>query len=358
MIADHAPSGTNPPTREPGMPGWPLAGRGKELTHLTAAAARRRGLLTSAPAGTGNTALAMASLQLAEQRATAMVNRPTEHEMLRGLLSKAADGFGGAVVLRGEAGAGKTTLLDETLAVAAAAGMQTFRLTGVEPELQLGYAALHRLLLPFADRIERLPVPQRDALRSTFGLVAAPPADRFLVALAVLALLAEAAPQVPLVGAVDDAQWLDRESAVVLGVVARRLHAERMVLLFAVREPNGPVAALEGLPQLAVGGLDDSAAMELLAPLTPGPLSPAVTARLVAGTAGNPLALVEVARELSPAQLAGAQTLPEPLPVGGSLAQAFGGRLSQLAPETRLLLGWPQPRQPAPKPWCGARPGS
>jgi DNA-binding CsgD family transcriptional regulator len=267
-----------------------------------------------------------------------LVGRSAEREALGGLLARAAEGYSGAVVLRGEAGAGKTALLDETVAAAAAVGMQTVRLTGVEPETQLGYAGLHQFLVPFADQLERLPVPQRDALRSTFGLLAGPPADRFLVALGVLTLLAEVASAVPLVCVVDDVQWLDPESVVVLGFVARRLYAERVVLLFAVREPAGPLPELAGLPELVVGGLAEDAALELLASLAPGQVSPAVGARIVAETGGNPLALVEVARELSPAQLAGAEVLPEPLPAGGSLEQAFGRRVSRLPPEARLLL--------------------
>ena len=267
-----------------------------------------------------------------------LVGRSAERETLGGLLARASEGYSGALVLRGEAGAGKTALLDQTVAAATAAGMQTARLTGVESETQLGYAGLHAFLLPFADSLERLPAPQREALRSTFGLVAGPPADRFLVALAVLTLLAEVASPVPLVCVVDDVQWLDPESAVVLGFVARRLYAERVVLLFAVREPAGEVPALAGLPELAIAGLDDDAAVELLASLAPGALSPAVGARIVAGTGGSPLALVEVAKELSPAQLAGAEVLPEPLPIGGSLEQVFGRRVSRLAPETQLLL--------------------
>ena len=268
----------------------------------------------------------------------ALVDRSAEREALGGLLAQAAEGYSGALVLRGEAGAGKTALLDETVAAAAAAGLRTARLTGVEPETQLGYAGLHRFLLPFADHVERLPGPQREALRSTFGLVAGPPADRFLVALAVLTLLAEVASEAPLVCVVDDVQWLDPESVVVLGFAARRLYAERVVLLFAVRESAGELPALAGLPELTVGGLDEDAALELLVSLTPGPLSPAVGARIVAETGGNPLALVEVVRELSPSQLAGAELLPEPLPVGGSLEKVFGRRVSRLAPETRLLL--------------------
>jgi len=268
----------------------------------------------------------------------ALVDRSAEREALHGLLARAADGYSGALVLRGEVGVGKTALLNETVAAAAAAGMQTIRLTGVEPETHLSYAGLHWFLPPFADHLERLPGPQRDALRSTFGLVAGPPADRFLVALAVLTLLAEAASQVPLVCVVDDVQWLDPESAVVLGFVARRLYAERVVLLFAVREPSGELSALAGLPELAIAGLDEGAALELLASLVPGPMSAAVGARIVAETGGNPLALAEVARELSPGQLAGVELLPEPLPVGGSLEEAFGRRVSRLPSETRLLL--------------------
>ena len=268
----------------------------------------------------------------------AFVDRSAEREALRGLLARAADGYSGALVLRGEVGVGKTALLNETVAAATAAGMQTIRLTGVEPETHLSYAGLHWFLLPFADHLERLPAPQRDALRSTFGLVAGPPADRFLVALAVLTLLAEAASAAPLVCVVDDVQWLDPESAVVLGFVARRLYAERVVLLFAVREPAGELPALAGLPELAIAGLDEGAALELLASLVPGPLSPAVGARIVAETGGNPLALMEVALELSPAQLAGVELLPEPLPVGGSLEEAFGRRVSRLPAEAQLLL--------------------
>ncbi len=135
-----------------------------------------------------------------------LVGRSAEREVLGGLLARAAEGYSGTLVLRGEAGVGKTALLDETFAAAMAGGIQTARLTGVEAETQLGYAGLHRLLLPFAGHLERLPVPQRDALRSTFGLVAGPPADWFLVGLAVLTLLAEAASQVPLLCVVDDVQ--------------------------------------------------------------------------------------------------------------------------------------------------------
>ncbi|MGD0556741.1 MAG: LuxR C-terminal-related transcriptional regulator [Streptosporangiaceae bacterium] len=267
-----------------------------------------------------------------------LVGRSGEQKVLRDLLVRATDGHSGALVLRGGAGVGKTALLDEALTTARAVGMQTARLTGIEPETQLGYGGLHRFLIPFADRLDRLPAPQRDALRNTLGLTTGPPADRFLVALGVLTLLADVASERPLACVVDDAQWLDPETKVVLGFVARRLYAERVALMFAAREPDSQLAGLAGLPELAIGGLDDDAAMSLLSSLTPGPLSPAVGARIVAETDGNPLVLSELARELSPGQLAGTQALPEPLPVGESLQTVFRARLNRLPADAQLLL--------------------
>ena len=265
-----------------------------------------------------------------------LVDRSAERELLSGLTARAAEGLSGTLVLRGEPGVGKTALLDDLAATATARGMRTARLAGVEPETQLGYAALHRLLFP--DHIERLPDPQRSALRSTFGLVAGPPADRFLVALGVLTLLADVASEAPLVCLVDDVQWLDPESAVVLGFAARRLFAEQVVLLFAIRDGAAPSSALAGLPELAIGGLAERDAAELLTSLTKGRLNPVVGARLVTETGGNPLALVELVRELSPAQLAGAVALPDPLPAGSSLERVFSRRISRLPAETRLLM--------------------
>ena len=168
-----------------------------------------------------------------------LLDRSVERARLDGLSARAAEGLSGSLVLRGEPGVGKTALLDDAVAGAMTSGMRTARLTGVESETQLGYAALHRFLLPFPGYLKRLPTPQRDALRSTFGLMAAPAADRYLVALGVLTLLADVASEAPLLCVVNDAQWLDPESAVVLGFVARRLHAERVVMLFAVREQAG-----------------------------------------------------------------------------------------------------------------------
>jgi DNA-binding CsgD family transcriptional regulator len=286
-----------------------------------------------------------------------LVGRSMEREVLAGLLARAAEGFSGALVLRGEPGVGKTALLDHAAAVAAAGGIRTSRLTGVESETQLGYAALHRFLLPFRGQLERLPTPQRDALRSTFGLVAGPPTDRFLVALGVLTLLADVASEAPLLCVVDDAHWLDPESAVVLGFAARRLHAERVVLVFADRVPPDQQSALSGIPELPIGGLGGRAAMELLSSITSGKLDLSVGTRIVTETGGNPLALVELPKELLPEQLAGSAALPEPLPAGDTMQRVFSPRLSRLPPEARLLVAVAAAEPTAPQPvlWQVAR---
>jgi DNA-binding CsgD family transcriptional regulator len=227
--------------------------------------------------------------------------------------------------------------------------MHVARLTGIEAESRLSHAALHRLLVPFLGRTERLPIPQRQALGSTFGLVDGYPADQFLLALGVLALLTDVASEVPVLGVVDDAQWLDDESAMVLGFVARRLHVERILLLFATREPADQLSSLSGLPELPIGALGDREAVELLSSLTPGKLSPHVCAYLVAETGGNPLALAELARELSPGQLAGYEALPDPLPVGRSFQELFRRQLNGLSPHSRLLLSLAAAEPTAPE---------
>ena len=267
-----------------------------------------------------------------------LVDRKREMELLTGLLAQSAEGTSAAVVVRGEPGIGKTALFDILSARAASEGTRVARVTGVESEAPLGYAALHRLLLAFPGLFERLPAPQRYALESTFGLVAGPPPDRFLVALGVLTLLAEAASADGLLCVVDDAQWLDPESAVVLGFVARRLQAEGVVMVFGARELSKVAPALQGLPEVVIGALHDGDAAALVAMIASSRVSPDVAARLVAQGGGNPLALVELAAELTPAQLAGSVSLPDPLPAAGSLHQMFSRRLSRLSPGSRLLL--------------------
>jgi len=240
-----------------------------------------------------------------------------------------------ALVLRGEAGVGKSALLEYLVRHASGCGIA--RAAGVESEMELAYAGLQQLCAPFLDRLESLPGPQRDALGTAFGLRDGDAPDRFLVGLAVLSLLSDIAEQRPRVCVVDDAQWLDAASAQALAFVARRLGAESVGLVFAVREPGGE-RHFEGLPELIVGGLDDREARELLATVVAGPLDERVRDRIVAETRGNPLALLELPRGRTTAELAGGFGLPGAPPVAGRIEQSFRERLAPLPPLTRLLL--------------------
>jgi DNA-binding CsgD family transcriptional regulator len=268
----------------------------------------------------------------------ALIDRMREREVLAALLDDAEAGKSGAMVLRGEPGVGKTALLEAVSEMAAGRGMMIASVAGVEAEAPLGYAALHRLLRFFPGSVDQLPPPQRDALRFTLGLVSGPPPDRFLVGLGLLTLLAGGATDAPLVMVIDDAQWLDPESGTVLGFAARRLQAERVVMLFAARDVDEGLPWLSALPELKIGRLWESDAAELLSAATSGLVSTGVEARLLEEAGGNPLALVEVARQLTPQQLAGADVLPDPLPAGGSLYQLFARRLEGLTQGARLLL--------------------
>jgi DNA-binding CsgD family transcriptional regulator/tetratricopeptide (TPR) repeat protein len=240
------------------------------------------------------------------------------------------------LVLRGEAGIGKTALLEH--AVRTPSGCRIARVTGVESEAELSFAGLHRLCGPeMLHRLDHLPGPQRDALSSAFGLTTGTAPDRFLVGLAVLSLLADVAEEQPLLCVVEDAQWLDQASAQVLAIAARRLHAESVVMLFAIREPCA-AREFEGLPELRVQGLADRDARELLASVTPGGLDARVCDRIVAETRGNPLALLELPRGLEPAELAAGFGLPGTLPVPHRIEKSFTRRVEQLPAATRLLL--------------------
>jgi DNA-binding CsgD family transcriptional regulator len=267
----------------------------------------------------------------------ALVGRNSEREAIEALVVGALAGSSGVLVLRGDAGVGKTAILDDAAESAAARGMRVARMGGIESETQLGYAALHSLLLPYWGHVELLPDPQRDALKGTFGLVAGPPADRFMVALAVLTLLADVATEEPLLCLVDDGHWLDPETRVVLGFVARRLHAERVAMVLATRDLQ-PLSPSGALPALVIGSLDDSEAADLLSSVSEGTVSPQVADRVVASAGGNPLVLVELARELTPEQLSGLSPVPEPLPVGRSLQAVFSRQLRRLPTQSRLLL--------------------
>ena len=269
---------------------------------------------------------------------TVLINRDHERQALNQLLDAARAGLSGSLVLRGEPGIGKTALLD--YAADRAGGVQVTRVLVVESEMELGFAALHQLLVPFLDRIGELPAPQRDALGSAFGLIAADTAapDRFLVGLAVLTLLAAAAAEQPLLVIVDDAQWLDGVSADVLAFVARRVYADGIVLLFAVREPAGKRLPLEGLTELWLPGLPDRDARALLTTVAGDLLDDGVAARLVAETQGNPLALIELPGELTAGHLSGGELLPEPLPMGSLLQQRFLRQVRALPADTQALL--------------------
>ena len=243
----------------------------------------------------------------------------------------------GVLVVRGEAGIGKTALLDN--AVSSVTAMHVTRVSGFEAEVELGFAGLQRLLLPWNMEQERLPRPQRAALNSAFGQAEGPHADRFLVGLATLTLLAEAASaNEPLTCVIDDAQWLDRESLEVLSFVGRRLYAEGIVLLFGLREPVGHPFPLDGLPDLHLVGLVDEAAGELLTAVASAPLDGRTVSRIVAETEGNPLAIIELVGELSTEELTVGGLLPEILPLHTRLESHFLRQLRGLSPGAQTLM--------------------
>jgi DNA-binding CsgD family transcriptional regulator len=259
--------------------------------------------------------------------------RRRECDVLERLLKAVRAGESRALVVRGESGVGKTALLDYL--VEQASGCRVARVAGVEAEMELAFAAVYQLCAPMLHRLERLPAPQRAALRTAFGLSSGSAPDRFLVALATLSLLSDAAGEHPLVCLVDDQQWLDHASAQVLGFVARRLAAESVGLVFATRVPGDELA---GLPELVVEGLQEADARALLDAVVTGPLDARVRDRIVAETRGNPLALLELPRGLPPAELAGGFALPDALPLSGRIEASFCRRLGALPADTRELL--------------------
>ncbi|MER6083495.1 LuxR family transcriptional regulator [Streptomyces sp. NPDC001833] len=264
-----------------------------------------------------------------------MVGRHAEREAIGRLLDAVRDGLSGVLVLTGEPGIGKTRLLD--YAAARAAELRVVRLTAVESETGLGFGALHRLLRPFLNRTGPLPGPQRAALDAALGRVPGPPADRYLVGLATLTLLAEAAAEQPLLFLLDDAQWLDRESAEALAFTARRLHADSLGLIIAVRDGLGDSGLFDALNVLPVTGLPEPEALALLS-FGAGRVDTTVADRIVAGTGGNPLALLELTDALAAEQLSGVAPLPDPLPVSRLLEGHFRRLVQALPPETGTLL--------------------
>ncbi|MFG3054026.1 AAA family ATPase [Kitasatospora sp. NPDC048239] len=265
--------------------------------------------------------------------------RRSECGVLDQVIAGAREGRGQVLVLRGEPGVGKSALAEYL--VERASGCRVLRAIGVESEMELAFAGLHQLCVPLMGRLDRIPGPQRDALSVAFGLSAGTAPDRFLVGLAVLSLLAEAAEEQPLVCVVDDAQWLDRVSAQTLAFVARRLWAEGVALVFAARTPAPVVGGdpFGGLREIAVRGLRDDDARALLESVVPGRLDERVRDRIVAETRGNPLALLELTRGLSAAELAGGFGRPDVRPLAGQIEQAYLQRIGALpAAAQRLLL--------------------
>ena len=261
--------------------------------------------------------------------------RTNECDVLDHLLRNVRAGQSQVLVVRGEAGAGKSALLEYV--VQSASGCRVVQAAGIEYEMELAYAGLHQLCAPILDLRERLPDPQREALETAFGLSAGPPPDRFVVALAVLGLLAEVAENQPLLCVVDDAQWLDNASLVSMAFVARRLLAESVGLVFAVRQPCD-VREVAGLPELLLGALRESDARALLDSAWPGRLDGQVRDRVIAESRGNPLALLELPRGLTPAELAGGFELPGVAPVANQIEKSFLRQLSSLPDESRRLL--------------------
>jgi predicted ATPase len=266
-------------------------------------------------------------------RVGGLMGRRGECGVLDQLIDAVRAGKSRALVVRGEPGVGKSALLDYL--AGRAAGCRVVRAAGVEPETELAFAGLHQLLAPVLDRVEGLPGPQRDALRTAFGLSAGPAPDRFLVGLAVLGVVSEAAAERPLVCLVDDVQWLDRASVQALGFVARRLAAEPVGLVFAATAPG---AELAGLPELVVEGLREEDARVLLDSVLAGPVDARVRDLIVAETRGNPLALLELPRGLSPAELAGGFGLPAAGSLPGRIEESFRRQLAGLPEQTRRLL--------------------
>jgi DNA-binding CsgD family transcriptional regulator len=266
-------------------------------------------------------------------RGPVLTDRRSECAVLDRFVDGVRAGESRALVVRGEPGIGKTVLLDYL--AGRATGCRVERAAGVQSEMELAFAGLHQLCAPMLDHARSLPVPQREALRTALGLAAGQVPDRFLVGLAVLGLLSEAAGERPLICVVDDVQWLDRASAQTLGFAARRLAADRVGVVFAARVPGD---ALAGLPELIVEGLPEADAQALLDSALAGRLDARVREQIIADTGGNPLALLELPRGLTAAQLAGGFGLPVAGPLDERIEDSFGRQLAALPDQTRRLV--------------------
>jgi len=265
-----------------------------------------------------------------------LIGRDAEMARIGGLLSSARQGRSGTVVIRGEAGVGKSALLQHALEHAD--GFTVLRGFGVDAESELAYAALHQLLRPVLDRIERLPAPQAAALRAAFALSDETVDERFRVSVGVLGLLAEVAEERPLLCLVDDAQWLDRASADALQFVARRLEAEPVALVIAARDDDENTYTPQGLPEVRLSPLSSSDSRRLLTQQLGRSAARGVVEWLVQNANGNPLALVELPATLTAGQLSGQDRLGGKLPATTTVEQVYIKRVAALPASTRCLL--------------------
>ena len=265
-----------------------------------------------------------------------LVGRDRERAAIDRLLAEARGSRGGALVLRGEPGYGKSALLD--YALGRSDGMQVLRAVGVEPEAELPFAALHQLLRPTLGHLDRLPEVQASGLRGSLGIAGSRADSRFVVALAVLSLLAEVAAERPLLCLVDDAHWLDQPSADALSFAGRRLEAEPIAMLVAARVGDPRAFPGTGLPEETIDALDDADGERLLVDSYGSAISADVRRLIRASARGDPLALIEIPRALTSGQRSGQAPLPQPMPIGRDLAQIFLDRASRLPQPARLLL--------------------
>jgi DNA-binding CsgD family transcriptional regulator len=273
---------------------------------------------------------------MASTLASGFLDRTSEREVLDRLLARAREGQSAVLVIRGEAGIGKTSLL--RYAARHATGFRVAQVTGVEAEMELPFAGIHQLCAPVLDRLDMLPQPQQEALNIALGLASGDVPDRFLVGLAVLGLLSSAAEERPLLCLVEDAQWLDDASGLILGFIARRLLAESVAIVVTVREPNTR-HDFDGLPELLLRGLAEEDARTLLMRAAPGGLDDRVRDRIVAETRGNPLALLDLPGSMSAAELAGGFELLPATGLPRHLEDRYLQRAGELpGPTQRLLL--------------------
>jgi DNA-binding CsgD family transcriptional regulator len=272
---------------------------------------------------------------MVDTRGPGFLGRTSERGVLDGLLARVREGDSEVLVIRGEAGVGKTALLRYT--ARQASGFRVAQLAGVEAEMELPFAGVHQLCATMPDRFDALPAPQREALKVALGLVAGEVPDRFLVGLAVLSLLSAVAEERPLLCLVEDAQWLDATSSQILGLVARRVRAESVAIVVAVREPPAD-HDFDRLPELRVGGLPEQDARTLLASVVAGRLDGRVGDRIVAETRGNPLALLELPARMTAAELAGGFELPAAGELPTHMEDHYLRRIRELPEATQQLM--------------------